>query len=522
MYSHQIQKLIAKHACSKSLLYNLSYEIIEEIHKLETHTTVVETPYGRVRNIDTGIFTGRSPKDKYFVDSGKTIWAPPNKCMSPEIFSKLFKKCLNHMTELPRLYVFVGFCGHGKHRRKVRFITEYVWQHHFVKNMFIEKYGGEIAEDVYDTYDVPDFTIINACNVVNNDWKEQGLHSEVFVVLNVDDNVGIIGGTHYGGEMKKGIFTLMNYVLPQEGVLSMHCSANVGEKEDVALFFGLSGTGKTTLSTTHNRRLIGDDEHGWDDKGIFNIEGGCYAKTIHLDEKSEPEIVQAIRKNALLENVIVDNQNHPDYDDCTKTQNGRVSYPLRHLPHVYETQHGGHPQHVIFLTCDAFGVLPPISKLTYEQAAYHYLSGYTAKVAGTERGVDEPTATFSAGFGEAFLALHPKVYADLLMEKLKKHGSQVWLVNTGWSGGGYGVGKRISIQGSRACVDGIMNNTIREFVDFPYFGLSIPKDVPGIDGKLLNPENTWSDKNKYHKTIKHLESLFEQNYARYLLPNSNL
>lgn len=515
MYLHTIQKLIAEHASSKSLYYNLSYKIIEKIHTLESYTTVVDTPYGKVRNIDTGIFTGRSPNDKYFVDSGRTVWSPPNKRMPPEIFSKLFDKCINHMAVLPRLYVFVGFCGHGKHRRKVRFITEYVWQHHFVKNMFIEKYGGEIAEDILDTDNVPDFTIINACNVVNSEWKEHGLNSEVFVVLNVDDNVGIIGGTHYGGEMKKGIFTLMNYVLPQENVLSMHCSANVGEKGDVALFFGLSGTGKTTLSTTHNRQLIGDDEHGWDDKGIFNIEGGCYAKTIHLDEKSEPEIVQAIRENALLENVIVDKENRPDYDDISKTQNGRVSYPLSHLQNVYDTQHGKHPKHVIFLTCDAFGVLPPISKLTYKQAAYHYLSGYTAKVAGTERGIDKPTATFSAGFGEAFLALHPKVYADLLIEKLSKHGCQVWLVNTGWSGGEYGVGRRLPIHVSRACISGIINNTIHEFEEFPYFGLSIPKNVLGVDNKLLNPENTWIDKKKYRDTIVELEKLFKENDARY-------
>lgn len=517
MYLHKIQNLIKEHIDSKSIRFNLSHQVIEGIHKLEYHTSVIDTPYGGVRNIDTGIFTGRSPHDKYFVDSGETIWSPPNKRMHPNVFSELFDTCVTHISGLQWLYVFVGYCGHGKHRRKVRFLTEYVWQHHFVKNMFIEKFGDEEVDEEVDegTEKVPDFTIINACNVTNKKWKLHGLHSEVFVALNVDDNVGIIGGTHYGGEMKKGIFTLMNYILPQEGVLSMHCSANVGENDDVALFFGLSGTGKTTLSTTSNRLLIGDDEHGWDDEGIFNIEGGCYAKTINLDEKSEPEIVQAIRKNALLENVVVDDANHPNYTDCSKTQNGRVSYPLSHLPNVYASQHGGHPKHVIFLTCDAFGVLPPISKLTYEQAAYHYLSGYTAKIAGTERGVHEPEATFSAGFGEAFLALHPKVYSELLMKKLKAHGSHVWLVNTGWTGGGYGVGKRMPINVSRACINSILNNSMREFEDFPYFGLSIPKEVAGVESKMLQPENTWVDKEKYHETIKHLERLFEKNYEKY-------
>ena len=427
--------------------------------------------------------------------------------MNPIVFAELFDKCIEHMNNVKALYVFIGFCGHGKHRRTVKFITEYVWQHHFVKNMFIEKCSEDKIE--------PDFTIINACNVINNKWKEHGLNSEVFVSLNIDDKIGIIGGTHYGGEMKKGIFTLMNYILPQEDVLSMHCSANVGDKDDVALFFGLSGTGKTTLSTTNNRMLIGDDEHGWDDNGIFNIEGGCYAKTINLDEKSEPEIVEAIHPNALLENTSIDKNGYPDYTDCTKTQNGRVSYPLSHLKNVYLPQYSKHPQHVIFLTCDAFGVLPPISRLTHEQAAYHYLSGYTAKVAGTERGIDEPTAVFSACFGEAFLALHPKVYAELLVKKLKKHKCQTWLVNTGWSGGEYGSGKRMPINVSRACVNSILDNTIIEFEKFPYFDLSIPKHVSGVDSILLNPINTWKDKTKYHDTITNLKKMFDKNYEKY-------
>ena len=493
---------------TKTIYHNLDYNSLEKINNNETFTQLLNTDYGKVRNVDTGIFTGRSPNDKYFVESANKIWAPPNKKIDEILFSKLYSKCTEHYDKLDTLYVFEGYCGYGKSRRNVQFLTEYNWQHHFVKNMFIEKHPDDVDFK-------PDFTVINACNVTNEEWQEDNLNSEVFVVLNLDKNIGIIGGTHYGGEMKKGIFTLMNYLLPQEDVLSMHCSANVGKDGDVALFFGLSGTGKTSLSTTHNRELIGDDEHGWDDKGVFNFEGGCYAKTIDLSEKSEPEIVRAIKPNALLENVVYDDDNCPDYSNTTKTQNGRVSYPLDHIKHVYASQHAGHPNNIIFLTCDAFGVLPPISKLNYEQAAYHFLSGYTAKVAGTERGVKEPTATFSACFGEAFLALHPSVYVDLLKSKLDKYKPNVWLVNTGWSGGGYGTGSRLPIEVSRACIDAILNNNIDTFEEFDYFNLAVPTSVPNIDSTILNPENTWNDKNAYKKTIMHLEDLFRENYKKY-------
>lgn len=493
---------------TKTIYHNLDYKIIEQLYRKEHHTVILNTAYGKVRNIDTGIFTGRSPNDKYFVDSTDSIWSPPNIQLDPSIFKRLYKECLHHYDSLDTVYMFEGYCGYGKSRKQVQFITEFLWQHHFVKNMFIEK-------DPEDIYFKPDFTIINTCNVTNSQWKADNLHSENFVILNLDNKVGIIGGTHYGGEMKKGIFSLMNYWLPKEGVLPMHCSANIGPQGDSALFFGLSGTGKTTLSAVGNRQLIGDDEHGWDNKGIFNFEGGCYAKTIDLSEESEPEIVQAIKPGALLENTYFDEYNCPDYSNRTKTENGRVSYPLSHIKHLYGRQIATHPRHIIFLTCDAFGVLPPISRLTYQQAAYHFLSGYTAKVAGTERGVKEPTATFSACFGEAFLSLHPKIYMELLQAKLEKHKPRVWLVNTGWSGGGYGVGERLPIEVSRACVDAILGDSITEYEEFPYFDLEIPKSIPGISTEILNPTTTWEDKEAYKRSIKRLEALFRENYLKY-------
>jgi phosphoenolpyruvate carboxykinase (ATP) len=321
----------------------------------------------------------------------------------------------------------------------------------------------------------------------------------------------------YGGEMKKGIFTMMNYWLPLEGKLSMHCSANVGEEGDVALFFGLSGTGKTTLSTDPKRKLIGDDEHGWDDNGVFNFEGGCYAKVINLDKDSEPEIYNAIRRNALLENVVIKENGEVDFTDSSKTENTRVSYPIEHIDNHECTLQGGHPKNIIFLTADAFGVLPPVSKLTKEQAMYYFLSGYTAKVAGTERGITEPVATFSACFGEPFLPLHPTVYAKLLGEKIDKHGVNVYLVNTGWTGGPYGVGHRMSIKDTRACINAILDGSINnaEFETLPVFNLAIPKELPGVDTKVLNPRNTWEDKEAYDRQLRKLAEMFIENFKRY-------
>jgi phosphoenolpyruvate carboxykinase (ATP) len=369
----------------------------------------------------------------------------------------------------------------------------------------------------------PQFTVYNACSLANEKWEQHGLNSEVFIVFNIEENVAIIGGTWYGGEMKKGIFTMMNYWLPLQGILSMHCSANVGSKGDVALFFGLSGTGKTTLSTDPERKLIGDDEHGWDEDGIFNFEGGCYAKTINLSAENEPEIYKAIQRNALLENVVADDDGVIDFDSAAKTENTRVSYPIEHIVNHDPSLKGGHPKNIIFLTCDAFGVLPPVSRLTKEQAMYYFLSGYTAKVAGTERGVTEPQATFSACFGEAFLPLHPTVYARLLGEKMEKHNVNAYLVNTGWVGGGYGVGSRMSIKATRACINAILDGSINdvEFDQTRWFCLSIPKSLPGVDTQLLNPRNVWADKEKFDNTANKLAGMFIQNFKKYLTDNDD-
>lgn len=498
--------------------YNLDYD---ELIKLELDNKEAKLASNGATMVDTGIFTGRSPKDKYFIDqepSNKYIaWGKINHKVSKEIFNELFEKV---KTQLSNKDIFVTdlYCGASLDSRKnVRFVSEIAWQSHFVKNMFIRPEAEEL-----ESFE-PSFTVYNACKCVNDNWEKHGLNSEVFVIFNIEDNIAIIGGTWYGGEMKKGIFSMMNYWLPLENKLSMHCSANIGIKNgDTALFFGLSGTGKTTLSTDPHRRLIGDDEHGWDDNGIFNFEGGCYAKVINLDKNSEPEIYGAIRKNALLENVAYDNEGNVDYSDGSKTENTRVSYPIYHIDNYEQSLSGSHPKNIIFLTADAFGVLPPVSKLTKEQAMYYFLSGYTAKVAGTERGVTEPQATFSACFGEAFLPLHPTVYAKLLGEKIDKHGSNVYLVNTGWSGGSYGKGKRMSIKDTRACIDAILDGSITssEFETLEIFNLSIPKSLNGVDSKILNPINTWENKDLYKATLKKLATMFVDNFKKYIIENS--
>jgi len=398
----------------------------------------------------------------------------------------------------------------------VRFISEIPWQHHFVTNMFIRPTSPEELENFE-----PDFTIINAAAVSNPDWKTDGLNSEVFVGFDIENKLAIIGGTYYGGEMKKGIFSMMNYWLPLQGTMSMHCSANVGKAGDTALYFGLSGTGKTTLSTDPDRQLIGDDEHGWDDHGVFNFEGGCYAKTVDLSEATEPEIFRAIRRDALLENVVIDPETKVvDFHDISKTENGRVSYPIYHIPNFKPDTMGGHPKVVFFLTCDAFGVLPPISKLSPEQAMYHFLSGYTAKVAGTELGVTEPTATFSACFGAAFMVLHPTKYADLLKKKLQEHGTQVYLVNTGWSGGAYGVGKRMSIKATRACINSVLDGSIAQaqLRTDARFGFEVPLALPGVPSAALNPEELWADKKEFQATADKLSEMFKSNYKKFVQP----
>jgi len=494
------------------IYYNLSYDELQahEVNKGECKISSTGTAM-----CDTGIFTGRSPKDKYFVDqepSNKHIaWGDVNKPIKKEIYEELKELSLEQLSNKD-IYITDVYTGASlESRRSIRFVTEVAWQAHFVKNMFIRPTQEEL-----ENFE-PDFVVYNACKAVDEKYKEHGLHSDVFVVFNIEENVALIGGTWYGGEMKKGIFSMMNYWLPLEGKLSMHCSANVGKDDDVCLFFGLSGTGKTTLSTDPNRALIGDDEHGWDDHGVFNFEGGCYAKVINLDPSSEPEIYGAIVKDALLENVVADDNGEVDYSDGSKTENTRVSYPIEHIKNHKPDLQAGHPQNIIFLSADAFGVLPPVSKLTKEQAMYYFLSGYTAKVAGTERGITEPVATFSACFGEAFLPLHPTVYAKLLGEKIDKHGVNVYLVNTGWTGGPYGVGSRMSIKNTRACINGILSGAIldSEFETLPTFNLQIPKTLDGVDTEVLNPRNTWSDKAEYDASLAKLAKMFQENFKRY-------
>jgi phosphoenolpyruvate carboxykinase (ATP) len=494
------------------IFHNLSYD---ELIKHELENGECQLASNGATIVDTGIFTGRSPKDKFFVeqdDSKKYIaWGDVNKPISKEIFDEILIATQEQLSNAD-LYVTDVFCGSSKaSKHSVRFISEIAWQSHFVKNMFIRP-----TEDELNGFK-PDFTVLNACKTVNKKWKEHGLNSEVFVLFNIEENIAIIGGTYYGGEMKKGIFSMMNYWLPLQGKLSMHCSANVGKDGDTALFFGLSGTGKTTLSTDPHRALIGDDEHGWDDDGVFNFEGGCYAKVINLDPKSEPEIYGAIKKGALLENVVADDNGEVDYENASKTENTRVSYPIEHIANHKASLCAGHPQNIIFLTADAFGVLPPVSKLTKEQAMYYFLSGYTAKVAGTERGITEPVATFSACFGEAFLPLHPTVYAKLLGEKMEKYNVNVFLVNTGWSGGGYGVGKRMSIKNTRACINAILDGSINEseFDTTRTFRLHVPKTLGDLDPKILNPRNAWEDKDKFDATRDKLGQMFINNFKKY-------
>lgn len=501
------------------IFYNLSNDELLEHEKKNNEGILMNCKYGETFSVSTGKFTGRSPNDKWIVknmdtESGNNIWwGDTNKPISDEVFNELYEISVDHFNSLDECYVFDGFCGaNPKSQKKVRFIHELAWQQHFVSNMFINPKTREELNDFK-----PDFTIINACSEINKEWERHNLNSEVAIAFNIEKKLAVILGTWYGGENKKGIFSLMNYWLPLSGIMSMHCSANVGKKGDTALFFGLSGTGKTTLSADINRYLIGDDEHGWDEEGIFNLEGGCYAKTINLTEENEPEIFKAIKTDALLENVYVNEDNTPNYDDVSMTKNGRVSYPINHISNWHKSQIANHPNNIIFLTCDAFGVLPPVAKLSYGQAMYHFLNGYTSKIPGTERGVEEPSAVFSSCFGEPFLTLHPFKYADLLKEKLEKHKSNVYLINTGWSGGGYGIGERMSIKDTRLCVDAILNGNIEssEFTKDNIFGFNVPNNVPGVSENICIPINSWKDKEKYYTQSKKLAKMFQENYKKY-------
>ncbi|MEA3362588.1 MAG: phosphoenolpyruvate carboxykinase (ATP) [Thermodesulfobacteriota bacterium] len=498
--------------------HNLGYD---ELFEHETKNNEGALSANGTMMVDTGKFTGRSPKDKYFVkqdpSQGNIAWGNINQPVSEAIFDELHAEVIDYLSGKD-IYVADGFTGaNPQTTRKIRFVTEIAWQSHFIKNMFIRPDEAQL-----DGF-TPDFTVYNAASISNKNWEKHGLNSEVFVIFNIEKNVAIIGGSWYGGEMKKGIFTMMNYWMPLEKILSMHCSANVGKDGDVCLFFGLSGTGKTTLSTDAKRKLIGDDEHGWDADGIFNFEGGCYAKTIDLSPESEPEIFNAIKRDALLENVVYNEDGIIDYTDSSKTENTRVSYPIEHIENHEPTLRAGHPENIIFLTCDAFGVLPPVSKLSKEQAMYYFLSGYTAKVAGTERGITEPVAAFSACFGEAFLPLHPTAYAKLLGEKMDKYNVNAYLVNTGWAGGGYGVGKRMSIKATRACINAILDGSIKncEFEQTRFFKLNIPKELAGVETQLLNPRNAWPDKDNFDQTANKLAGMFVDNFKKYISDNDD-
>ncbi|MBG3081143.1 phosphoenolpyruvate carboxykinase (ATP) [Proteus mirabilis] len=505
---------------TSEIIYNPSYELLfnEETQPgLTGYERGTLTSLGAIA-VDTGIFTGRSPKDKYIVRDDvtrDTVWwadqgkgKNDNKPLSQEVWSDL-KSLVTNQLSGKRLFVVDAFCGaNADTRLKVRFITEVAWQAHFVKNMFIRPEQEELENFT------PDFIVMNGAKCTNPNWKEQGLNSENFVAFNLTERIQLIGGTWYGGEMKKGMFSMMNYFLPLKGMASMHCSANVGESGDVAIFFGLSGTGKTTLSTDPKRKLIGDDEHGWDDDGVFNFEGGCYAKTIHLSKEAEPDIYGAIKRDALLENVVVLSDGSVDFDDGSKTENTRVSYPIYHIDNIVKpVSKAGHAKKVIFLTADAFGVLPPVSRLTPEQTQYHFLSGFTAKLAGTERGVTEPTPTFSACFGAAFLSLHPTQYAEVLVKRMQASGAKAYLVNTGWNG----TGKRISIKDTRAIIDAILNGDIDKapMTTLPVFDLEIPTALPGVNSEILDPRDTYADKAQWDVKADDLADRFVKNFDKY-------
>ncbi|HSD07381.1 phosphoenolpyruvate carboxykinase (ATP) [Flavobacterium sp.] len=498
------------------VVYNPSYEQLfqaETSSRRKKHSKGAVTETGAVA-VKTGAFTGRSPKDRYIVkdEITKNTIHWDNKVNFPTtkgVYRELKKIVLKQLSTSPKLYVVDAFCGaNADSRLKVRFVMEVAWQAHFVTNMFIRPSVYELQN-----FGEPDFIVLNGSKTTNPDWEEHELNSENFVVFNLTEKIQLIGGTWYGGEMKKGMFSMMNYYLPLKGIASMHCSANVGEEGDVALFFGLSGTGKTTLSADPKRYLIGDDEHGWDDNGVFNFEGGCYAKVIDLSEENEPDIWRAIKRDALLENVIVDEYGEIDYYDHSITENSRVSYPIYHINKIVLPSKAGHAKKIIYLSADAFGVLPPVSILSDDQAQYHFLCGYTSKLSGTECGITEPQPSFSPAFGEAFLTLHPTMYSKTLIGKMKEHGAKAYLVNTGWNG----TGKRISLKNTRAIIDAILNGEIDtvETKTIPFLNLTIPTALTNVSKSILDPRDTYKDVNQWESKAKDLAEQYIKNFKQY-------
>ena len=502
------------------IVYNPSYELLFEE---ETKSDLTGYEKGQVSelgavNVMTGIYTGRSPKDKYIVvdeNSKDTVWwtsdeyKNDNHPATQEAWKAVKELALNELSG-KRLFVVDAFCGANKDTRMgIRFIVEVAWQAHFVKNMFIQPTAEEL-----ENFE-PDFVVYNASKAKVENYKELGLNSETAVMFNITSREQVIINTWYGGEMKKGMFSMMNYYLPLKGIASMHCSANADMNgENTAIFFGLSGTGKTTLSTDPKRLLIGDDEHGWDDNGVFNFEGGCYAKVINLDKESEPDIYNAIKRDALLENVTLDAEGKIDFNDKSVTENTRVSYPINHIKNIVRPiSSAPAAKNVIFLSADAFGVLPPVSILTPEQTQYYFLSGFTAKLAGTERGITEPTPTFSACFGHAFLELHPTKYGEELVKKMEANGAKAYLVNTGWNG----TGKRITIKDTRGIIDAILNGDILNAPTkkIPYFNFEVPTELPGVDTNILDPRDTYADASEWETKAKDLAQRFIKNFAKY-------
>lgn len=509
-----LQKLGITSCCE--VMYNPSYE---ELYQAEVSPENVGYEKGQVTtsgavSVQTGIFTGRSPKDRYIVKDEVTKdtihWdGAVNIPTTPEIFSACKDLVLKELSRAEKVYVVDAFCGTNPDTRlKVRFVMEVAWQAHFVTNMFIRPSHYELQN-----FGEPDFVVVNGSKTLNPDWESQGLNSENFIMFNLTERIQIIGGTWYGGEMKKGMFAIMNYYLPLKGMASMHCSANVGEAGDVALFFGLSGTGKTTLSADPKRYLIGDDEHGWDDNGVFNYEGGCYAKVIDLSAEKEPDIFKAIRRDALLENVVVNENGEPDYMDGSITENTRVSYPIYHISKIVLPSKAGHAKKIVYLSADAFGVLPPVSVLNEDQAQYHFLCGYTSKLAGTERGITEPTPSFSPAFGEAFLTLHPTMYSKTLIGKMKEHGAKAYLVNTGWNG----TGKRISLKDTRAIIDAILDGSIDKApkTTVSVMNLEIPTNLPNVTEGILDPRSTYSDPAEWESKARDLAKRYIDNFEKY-------